>query len=246
MKYRSLATTFWNTYAAVYDTLLVFRPYRAMVEAVCASIPRQIGGRVLDAGCGTGNVSVQLASLGMSVSGIDAAGAMLARARRKLPTTEFQACDLDRPLPFPDASFDGVTCSNVLYSLNSPPAALKELCRVLKPHGTLALSNPRPGFSMAEVLRQHWSEGTLAERAAVVLAFPRLLMLIAFNLFLMATKDRAALYFPEPQEMLGALQEAGFEGIEISNCYADQGYLARARRPVANEIAAAPIEARSV
>jgi ubiquinone/menaquinone biosynthesis C-methylase UbiE len=215
----------------VYDTLLVFRPYRQMVEEVSRRSPADVDGPVLDAGCGTGNVTMHLARRCSTVVGLDAAGAMLERARSKVPAATFTAGDLNDPLPYPDGYFAAVTCSNVLYSLRDPAAALAEVFRILRPGGTLALSNPRPGFSMWSVLSEHWKAGSVTERARLLLAVPGMLLLISFNLFLLSPQKDVPSHRMDAEELRKLITAAGFELTELSHCYAAQGCLVRARRP---------------
>jgi len=96
----------------------------------------------LDAGCGTGFLSLELAARGHRVSGIDFAPAMLAEARRKAAaqrlSVRFEEGDAEQ-LPFPPASFDLVISRHVLWTLPHPEAAIDEWIRVLRPGGRLAI-----------------------------------------------------------------------------------------------------------
>lgn len=70
-----------------------------------ASLLSESGGtRVLDAGCGTGRVAIELARRGCSVTGVDADAGMLARARAKAPKLRWRQADLADP---PDDLGDG-------------------------------------------------------------------------------------------------------------------------------------------
>ena len=96
----------------------------------------------LDAGCGTGFLSFELAARGHRVTGIDFAPAMIAEARRKaseraLPVT-FEAGDAER-LPWAEASFDLVMSRHVVWTLPHPEAAIDEWIRVLRPGGRLVV-----------------------------------------------------------------------------------------------------------
>jgi ubiquinone/menaquinone biosynthesis C-methylase UbiE len=96
----------------------------------------------LDAGCGTGFLSFELAARGHHVIGVDFAPAMLAEARRKAAersvSIRFERADAERLL-FPAGSFDLVISRHVLWTLPHPEAAIDEWIRVLRPGGRLVV-----------------------------------------------------------------------------------------------------------
>lgn len=122
---------------------------RHTVEAVV-----QPGDRVLDACCGTGDLAVAAEREGGIVTGLDFSERMLARARRKSATVTWIEGDL-LALPFDDASFDAATVGFGVRNVADLDAALRELRRVLRPGGRLAIleiTQPRgalrPFFSL--------------------------------------------------------------------------------------------------
>jgi ubiquinone/menaquinone biosynthesis C-methylase UbiE len=102
----------------------------------------------LDAGCGTGTLSRALAERGCRVLGVDAAVAMLEKAKNLgkdkavSALLQFEQVDNLVLLPFIDNSFDGVLCSSVLEYLADPDECLAEFARVLRPGGILIVSVP--------------------------------------------------------------------------------------------------------
>lgn len=98
--------------------------------------------RVLDAGCGSGRLTVALASTGTEVTGFDTSASALedarARADRAGVALTLLEADLNAALPFPDASFEGVTSRLALMVADDPVATLRELGRTLRPGGRLA------------------------------------------------------------------------------------------------------------
>ena len=94
----------------------------------------------LDAGCGTGFLSFELAARGHHVTGVDFAPAMIAEARRKAAergvSIPFEEADAEQ-LPFTSGSFDLTISRHVLWTLQHPEAAIDEWIRVLRPGGRL-------------------------------------------------------------------------------------------------------------
>jgi demethylmenaquinone methyltransferase/2-methoxy-6-polyprenyl-1,4-benzoquinol methylase len=97
------------------------------------------GDTVLDVAAGTGAVALELIRRrGCSVVGLDQSPEMLAVARRRLPAgVSLVEGDADH-LPFPDATFDGLTFTYLFRYVDDPGATLTELARVVRPGGTIA------------------------------------------------------------------------------------------------------------
>jgi len=105
------------------------------------------GDRVLDAACGTGDLTELLARSGaVQVVGLDFTQPMLDLAehkRRRLPSVissrvRYLQGDA-QALPFDDAQFDAVTIAFGIRNVQAPEVALGEFARVLKPGGRLAV-----------------------------------------------------------------------------------------------------------
>ena len=104
------------------------------------------GGRVLEAGCGQGQVVAGLASLGHTVIGIDLARRALADCHRRHPTLPLGVGDVGR-MPFPDATFKAVVSLGVIEHFEAGPLpVLQEHRRVLDNQGVLFLTVPARGW----------------------------------------------------------------------------------------------------
>ncbi|MFY9783103.1 MAG: class I SAM-dependent methyltransferase [Acidimicrobiales bacterium] len=115
------------------------------------------GDKVLDLGCGFGRHAYEAARRGASVVALDAGrdevngvaatfAAMVEAgelAEGSLHANVVQGDALH--LPFPDHSFDRVICSEVLEHIPDDLSAMRELARVLRPGGTMAITVPRFG-----------------------------------------------------------------------------------------------------
>jgi ubiquinone/menaquinone biosynthesis C-methylase UbiE len=97
--------------------------------------------RWLDAGCGTGAISKQIAAQGHSVIALDQSSAMLAHLQNIDKIQPLQA-DIHQ-LPFADGSIDRLVSHFALHWLG--PMILSELCRVMKTEGVLWLAIPVQG-----------------------------------------------------------------------------------------------------
>ena len=111
------------------------------------------GGRVLDLGCGTGDVMIEVLRQGRAtnVVGVDLTPGMLRRAGERLADGGVgERARLLRgdgeTLPFRDACFEAVVSSFVMRNVGDRAAAYREIARVLKPGGRyvqLEMGRPR-------------------------------------------------------------------------------------------------------
>lgn len=105
-----------------------------------ATFVESLGPRsVLDAGCGTGRVAIELARRGIAVVGIDADPAMLATARRRAPELEWRLADL-ATVELAPGSFDAVVLAgNVMIFLapGSEAEVVTNLAGALRPGGLM-------------------------------------------------------------------------------------------------------------
>jgi demethylmenaquinone methyltransferase/2-methoxy-6-polyprenyl-1,4-benzoquinol methylase len=97
------------------------------------------GGRVLDVATGTGLVAERLLARGFRVTGLDQSPGMLAVARARLEGHAALVEGHANALPFPDGAFDHLTFTYLLRYVEDPAATLRELARVVRPGGTVAM-----------------------------------------------------------------------------------------------------------
>jgi demethylmenaquinone methyltransferase/2-methoxy-6-polyprenyl-1,4-benzoquinol methylase len=111
------------------------------------------GDAVLDVATGTGLVARELVRRkGCRVVGLDQSADMLAVARERVPAgVELVEGDADR-LPFEDASFDGLTFTYLLRYVDDPAATMRELARVVRPGGSIAMLE----FAVPRLARPAW------------------------------------------------------------------------------------------
>lgn len=108
------------------------------------------GSRLLDVGCGSGQLALMAAKDGLDVTGVDIASNLIERARARAQAeglrVRFEEADAEA-LPFEDASFDAVVSLIAAMFAPRPDFVAKELLRVCTPGGTIAMANWTPqGF----------------------------------------------------------------------------------------------------
>ena len=111
-------------------------------EVIYEFLKPQPGMKILDIGCGTGNLSLELAKLGAEVTGVDISEAMLVKAREKAAKENlcinFCCADANN-LPFEDETFDAVVSLSALEFASDLKKTLLEIYRVLKPGGRMVI-----------------------------------------------------------------------------------------------------------
>ncbi len=160
------------------------------------------GDRVLDAACGTGDLAVASLRAGAArVTGLDFSERMLERARRKAPHAEWVRGDM-LALPFADGTFDVATVGFGVRNVADLPLALRELRRVLRPGGRVAvleITRPRGPLKLFYSL---WFD-------RIVPLLGRLLPGGEAYSYLPASVKR----FPGADELAGMMREAGFSDV---------------------------------
>ena len=110
------------------------------------------GSGVLDVATGTGAVASRLLRRGCTVTGLDQSPGMLRVARARLGDRVRFVEGRAESLPFEDASFDALTFTYLLRYVDEPGDVLRELARVVRPGGTMAMLEfflPRPPARLA-------------------------------------------------------------------------------------------------
>jgi demethylmenaquinone methyltransferase/2-methoxy-6-polyprenyl-1,4-benzoquinol methylase len=97
------------------------------------------GSEVLDVATGTGAVAGRLLQRGCSVTGLDQSPGMLSVARARLGDRVRFVEGRAESLPFEDASFDALTFTYLVRYVDEPRDVLRELARVVRPGGTMAM-----------------------------------------------------------------------------------------------------------
>ena len=169
------------------------------------------GDRVIDAGCGTGDLAFACADAGAgAVLGVDFATPMLAHARRKARNRDadhisFALADATR-LPLPARAADVWCSAFVVRNIPDLDAALGEAFRVLRPGGRIgALEIPRlEGGLLGPLIRLHF--GRLV---------PLVGRLISGHANAYSYLPLSADHFLTPREFSRALRRAGFEVTDV-------------------------------
>ena len=194
----------WSKEAEIFRKWQRQHAYRgkAVTEAIVRAAHAKPSMHVLDIACGSGEPSLTMAKVvGQegSVVATDLTEEMLAIAEENakqlgITNIEFKQADVAE-LPFPDESFDGVTCRYGVMYFSDVHRALKEIYRVLKPSSAAALAAWGPVDK-----NPHWIS-TLGVLRKHVDMPPR------------KKEEGNPFLYDDPKKLAKELQEAGFEDV---------------------------------
>jgi trans-aconitate methyltransferase len=170
--------------ATRYDEAFAFVP--ALGAAVLDLLDPQPGERVLDLGCGSGELTAQIAASGAHVVGVDSSAEMLERARARFPELDVRLADAEK-LSVGD-SFDAVFSNAALHWMTRPDEVLSGVRGALRDGGRFVaeMGAARNVAGLIAALRE------AAERVGLTVELP------------------LPWYFPTPAEQATRLERAGF------------------------------------
>jgi ubiquinone/menaquinone biosynthesis C-methylase UbiE len=115
----------------------------ATTRQTMARLSLQAADRVLDVGCGTGELLARLAAKypDARLAGLDPVPGMLEVAKGKLSGKVELRVGWANELPWPDASFDIVVSCNMFHYITHPVEAVREMERVLRPGGRIVITD---------------------------------------------------------------------------------------------------------
>ena len=142
---KATAKRYFDRWAHTYDKSILqhmlFRVSHEMFIKEIAAI-KKAGFKVLDIGCGTGELAKKLTSRFKKavVHGVDISETMInkANAKKMKKAAKFKVGDVER-LPYGDNTFDVLTCSHSFHHYPNKERAISEMHRVLKPNGRLMI-----------------------------------------------------------------------------------------------------------
>lgn len=141
---------FYDRFASEFDRKMNMYDTEKRVRVVFGTLLKKDevkGRKLLDAGCGTGWFSRRAVELGASVTSLDVGENLLNEVRKKCETTRVVG-DVTA-LEFKDETFDVIVSSDVIEHTPDPAKAVREMARVLKKGGVLALTVPNRRWHFA-------------------------------------------------------------------------------------------------
>ncbi len=199
-------------------SLQLDRLWRARAARLLRPVLNRLDALVLDLCCGTGDLAFALARAGKArIVGADFAHTMLVRAKAKSTTLSLSAganaparipffeADALR-LPFADATFDLVTSAFGFRNLANYEAGLREIQRVLKPGGTIAIlefSEP-PQSLFGDLYRWYFTR-----------VLPKIGWLVSGHQSAYTYLPKSVARFFRPGELAALMKSVGYESVEF-------------------------------
>ena len=224
---------FWENYFRTYDVLNEAIPYQKLMEDIIRACEVKREDLIFDAGSGTGNLCIRLKEYGSTPVGLDFSEKAIEIHLAKDHDAEVYFGDLTDTLSFPDNYFNKIVSNNVLYTINKNLRldVIKELYRILRPHGKLVIANVHTGFNPILIFWDHLKQSlqvkgilrTASDLPGKVCAIGKMF----YYSYCLIRKDRNGKYaFMQEGEQRNLLLTAGFRNVpDTIKTYSNQSYL---------------------
>ncbi len=234
-----LNTALWEFYAVGYDALLVSLPHKHMRQEVIKAIEKEPPLQVLDLGCGTGALVLDLAKKRPSdtILALDFSRVMLLIGRFKQAllgrkNVTFERHSLHKPLIQADQSQDVIITINTLFAVPDPQMVIDEMARVLKNHGQVITIVPKVDFSYGKLVKQHFVELKklrLGEQIILglemLISIPFWIIIFVANFFITSLEKGGHYSTYDEKKLLTMMKLSGFAEVTVSETCAKQEWL---------------------
>lgn len=162
MKAKEKTKKHFDQIADDYNNSSDLKVIEPLYEVIVNEIKKENGGKILDVGCGNGNLFALLGDERYELYGIDFSQNMISQATIRCgDRASFEVADAEE-LPFEDDTFDIIVCNASFHHYIHPEAVLNEMHRVLRDGGKLIIGDPYvPGIvrPVINVLTRFSDEG---------------------------------------------------------------------------------------
>jgi len=199
-----------------------------MQETVIRGLDIRPGDLILDAGAGTGNLSLDIRRRGGRVVALDSSREALEICLTKDRSIQVICHDLRSKLPFSDNYFDKIVSVNTIFLIKPElrEDVIEEFYRVLKKNGKIILVNLKKDFRSLEIYHEHFR--IIKKKEGLFEAIKQMLKFIvpSCKLFYYAKKITGEHFSLKEGEQMGILQKIGFRKIsKTEKVYANQAFL---------------------
>lgn len=231
-----LDSKFWAKYFKVYDVLNSLISYQELLDTICDELDIKTGEKILEAGCGTGNLALRIKEQGADVVGIDNCQEALDIYLKKNQNAKVFLADLKEKLLFPDNYFDKIVLNNTLYALPEKKQlkTMEELHRILKKEGWILISNPlknsRPvNIYFDEIVKSYRRNGLIRTIIKTLKMIKPTIRLIYYNSLIVKEAEKGYFNFFGIDDQKKILERANFRNISNNKIvYSGQAVLNKA------------------
>ena len=230
--------TLWDSYMRSYDFLMGVQAYQQGLNDILDITKPKLRERILDAGSGTGNLSLLLKAQGAQVTSLDFAESALDIHRQKDPEADLLQASLEEPLPIETSTLGKICCASVMFTLTECGRrnAVFEFYRILKPGGQLILTMGTKQAGLLKLFHMHYSGlrsrmSRIGSISRILLDFPKLSQIAYYNFKLQGLPRNRGFSILNETELEQLLSEFGFVDIAFKRTYGSSFLLVNATKP---------------